>query len=211
MPIKKEYKLYMLYFLVLVYFSGAIGFVLNPSFFLPFTPYNLIYTSLVFLAFQPLNQIRYLIAFFSIALIGFVFEVIGVATGLVFGQYTYGFSLGYQVFNVPVTISINWALLVSCAVLVASVFTKDRVLISLVSAIMVTLIDVLIEQVAPALDFWKFAGGLAGLHNYMGWLVLSFAMSFLFSGILLTGDKKPAFFIVVLQIFFFAVIYLFGI
>lgn len=211
MPIRKEYKLYMLYFLVLVYFSGAIGFVLNPSFFLPFTPYNLIYTSFVFLVFQPLYQIKYLIAFFSIALIGFVFEVIGVATGQVFGDYAYGSALGYQVFNVPVTISINWALLVSCAVLLSSVLSKNRLINSIVSAILVTSIDVLIEQVAPSLDFWKFKSGLAGIHNYLGWLLLSFVMSFLFSGILLTGDKKPAFFIVVLQIFFFAVIYLFGI
>lgn len=208
---RKKYKLYLLYFLVLVYFSGAIGFVLNPSFFLPFTPFTLLYTSIVFLLFQPIQKSKYLIAFFSIALIGFVFEVIGVATGKIFGEYHYGHALGYQVLNVPLTISINWALLVSCAVLISSVVTTNRYLVSLLSAILVTSIDLLIEQVAPSLDFWRFKGGLAGIHNYIGWLVLSFFMSFLFSGILLRGDKKPAIFIVILQLFFFAFIYLFGI
>jgi putative membrane protein len=201
----------MIYFLGLIYFSGAIGFVLNPSFFLPFTPFTLLYTSIVFLIFQPLHQFKYLIAFFSIALIGFVFEVIGVATGAIFGDYVYGTALGYRFFDVPLTISINWALLISCAVLLSSVITKNRFVVSLISALLVTSIDLLIEQVAPALDFWKFNSGLAGWHNYIGWLLLSFMMAFLFSGILLSGNKKPAIFIVILQIFFFGFIYLFTI
>jgi putative membrane protein len=39
-----------------------------------------------------------------------------------------------------------------------------------VAALLVTGIDVLIEQVAPKLDFWQFEGGLPDLQNYLSWI-----------------------------------------
>jgi putative membrane protein len=39
-----------------------------------------------------------------------------------------------------------------------------------VAALLVTGIDVLIEQVAPKLDFWQFEGGPPDLQNYLSWI-----------------------------------------
>jgi putative membrane protein len=43
-----------------------------------------------------------------------------------------------------------------------------------VAALLVTGIDLLIEQVAPKLDFWQFEGGLPDLQNYLSWIGVAF-------------------------------------
>lgn len=202
------YRKYFLSFLILVYVSGAIGFVLNPDFFLPFTPFTLLYTSFVFLIYQPIHNLKYVISFIAVAIIGFVSEVIGVKTGMIFGNYTYGSTLGFKFLEVPLTISLNWALLASACILISSYISSNRMVISIITALMATAIDFLIEQVAPGLDFWKFAGGIAGWHNYLGWLLVSFIAAFLFVPILKTGNKKIALIIIALQVLFFLYIYL---
>jgi putative membrane protein len=170
----KTYKSYLLYFLILVYFSGSIGFIVNPPFFSPFTPYTLLLTCSVFLIHSPLADKKFLFAFFSIAFLGFIIEVIGVKTGLVFGKYSYGDGLGFKLLDVPLIISINWAMLIFAGIrIVSSIFT-NKIKILIVAALLVTVVDLLIEQVAPKLDFWQFDGGLPGLHNYLGWIGVAF-------------------------------------
>ena len=71
---KESYKAYFLYFLILVYVSGSIGFVVNPIFFSPFTPYTLLFTCFVFLIHQPISDKRYISAFFYIAILGYIIE-----------------------------------------------------------------------------------------------------------------------------------------
>lgn len=205
----KSIKKYTLYFLILVYVSGAIGFLINPVFFKPFTPFTLLLTCLVFLIYQPIHQKNYLVSFVIAAFFGFVCEVIGTKTGCVFGNYYYGNVLGYKVLAVPLVVSLNWALLINASTLMSGYFFKDKIKIAFLSAAMTTLTDGLIEQLAPALDFWYFTPGLAGFHNYAAWFVISFLLSWFFSDAFVKGDRKIATVIMVLQVFFFGLIYLF--
>lgn len=202
-----KWRTYALYFLILVYVSGSIGFVLNPSFFLPFTPFTLLYTCFVFLIFQPMHDLKFVMAFAGVAIIGFISEVIGVKTGWVFGDYRYGNALGMKLFEVPLTISLNWALLATASILVSAYIFKNKLLISVSSAVVATGIDLLMEQLAPRLDFWYFSGGLAGLHNFIGWFAVSFVAAWLFQDHLKRGDKKISMIILGLQLLFFGVIY----
>ena len=176
----KTYKSYLLYFLILVYISGSIGFVVNPTFFSPFTPYTLLLTCLVFLIHSPIADKKFLLAFFTIAFLGFIIEVIGVKTGLVFGNYSYGDGLGFQLFEVPLIISLNWAMLICAGIRIISGIFTNKIIVLLVAASLVTLIDLLIEQVAPKLDFWQFESGLPGIHNYLGWIGVAFFISYFF-------------------------------
>jgi bisanhydrobacterioruberin hydratase len=203
-----RYRKYLLYFLILMYLCGAIGFVLRPDFFMPFTPFTLLFTGVVFLVYQPLKNRGYGLWFALVALIGYLAEVIGVASGFVFGHYTYGASLGFKLMDVPLTISLNWALLTGAAIAVSASLVKKRWLIAALAAVMITAIDVLIEQVAPALDFWKFEGGMAGLHNYAGWLLVSFVASYAAAPSLKQGDSKISLLMLMLQIYFFGLIYM---
>ena len=205
----KSYKSYLLYFLILVYISGSIGFIVNPSFFSPFTPYTLLLTCFVFLIHSPLADKKFLIAFFSIAFLGFKIEVIGVKTGLVFGKYSYGDGLGFKLLNVPLIISINWAMLIFAGIRIVSGIFANKIVSLVVAAILVTLIDLIIEQVAPRLDFWKFEGGLPGLHNYIGWIGVAFFTSYFFYPTIIKGNLSVSLIILILQIIFFTSLFIF--
>ncbi len=202
-------KKYSLYFLILVYVSGAIGFVINPIFFIPFTPLTLTLTTFIFLIHQPITNKKFALAFFSIALIGFTSEVIGVKTSYVFGDYYYGNALGYKLFGVPLTISLNWALLIITSFSISSKLFKTPVAQSILSALITTSVDYLIEQLANQLDFWYFSDGIAGFQNYLAWFCISFISSLLFSKTLLKCNVKIAAIIIGLQLLFFSLILLF--
>ena len=206
---KETYKSYFLYFLILVYVSGSIGFVVNPSFFSPFTPYTLLLTCFVFLIHSPLADKKFLVAFFSIAFLGFIIEVIGVKTGLVFGKYSYGEGLGFKLLEVPLIISINWAMLICAGIRIVSGIFANKIAALVVAALLVTLIDLLIEQVAPKLDFWQFEGGLPGLHNYLGWIGVAFFTSYFFYPTIIKGNRSVSLILLILQIIFFTSLYLF--
>ena len=206
---KAAYKSYFLYFLILVYISGSIGFIVNPSFFSPFTPYTLLLTCFVFLIHNPIVDKKFIVAFFSIAFCGFIIEIIGVKTGLIFGKYAYGNALGYKLFNVPLIISINWAMLICAGIIVVSRIFANKIIVLFVAAILVTSIDVLIEQVAPKLDFWQFEGRLPGLQNYLSWIGVAFFSSYLFYPTIIKGKFIASLTILILQIIFFTSLFLF--
>ena len=205
----KKYKPYLLYFLILVYVSGSIGFVINPTFFSPFTPYTLLLSCFVFLIHSPLADKKLLIDFFSIAFLGFIIEVIGVKTGFIFVKYSYGNGLGFKLLDVPLIISINWAMLIFAGIRIVSVIFANKIVSLVVAALLVTLIDLLIEQVAPGLDFWQFEGGLPGLHNYLGWIGVTFFTSYFFYPTIIKGNRNVSLILLILQIIFFTTLYLF--
>ena len=206
---KETYKSYFLYFLILVYVSGSIGFVMNPPFFSPFTPYTLLLTCFVFLIHSPLADKKFLLAFFTIAFLGYIIEVIGVKTGLIFGKYSYGDGLGIKLLEVPLIISINWAMLICAGIRIVSSIFANKITVLVVAALLVTLIDLLIEQVAPKLDFWQFEGGLPGLHNYLGWIGVAFFISYFFYPTIIKGNRLVSLIILILQIIFFTSLFIF--
>jgi putative membrane protein len=201
-------KKYFLYFLILVYVSGAIGFLINPGFFSPFTPFTLVFTCFVFLMYQPVNNLNFTLSFVALALIGFFAELIGVKTGAVFGNYYYGNALGYKIWGVPLVISLNWGLLINVGVLVATYLSSKPLLIAAIAAFVITGVDLLIEQVASKMDYWYFSEGIAGFQNYAGWFIISFFASLGLQKHLAKGDKRTAFIFLVLQLFFFGLIYI---
>lgn len=202
-------KKYLLYFLILVYVSGSVGFVMNPSFFSPYTPYTLLFTCFVYLLQQPNENLKFIISFFAIAILGYIIEVIGVKTGLIFGVYQYGSGLGYKLLDVPLIISLNWALLITAGIITVSRFFKNKYIVLVISALLITIIDLLIEQVAYKLDFWQFSSGLPELHNYIGWLLVAFISPYFFYSKIIKGNKNIASIILILQLIFFGTIYIF--
>ena len=196
-------RTYLLYFLILVYVSGSIGFVLNPGFFLPFTPYTLLLTTLAFLMYQPMGQRRFLVAFVASACLGFALEVAGVKTGVVFGHYYYGEALGIKLFGVPLTIALNWALLISAGAAIGHRISSNKWLVALLCASGILGIDLLMEQVAAAYDFWHFENGMAGLRNYVAWFVITFVLCVLFHKGFKMAEQKISGWVLLLQCMFF--------
>jgi putative membrane protein len=136
-------------------------------------------------------------------------EVIGVKTGFIFGKYSYGNGLGYKLLEVPLIISINWAILICAGIRIVSSIFANKITVLAVAALLVTGIDLLIEQVAPKLDFWQFEGGLPSLHNYLGWIGVAFFTSYFFYPTIIKGNRKVSFIILILQIIFFTSLFIF--
>ena len=72
---------------------------------LPLTPINLTVNAAIVMAFSTHDSSwRWAFTMF----LGFAVEVIGVATGLLFGDYSYGTGLGPKVLDVPLLMGVLW-------------------------------------------------------------------------------------------------------
>ena len=108
--------------------------------------------------------------------IGMLVEWIGVHTGLLFGEYSYGKNLGYKVFDVPLVIGINWAMLTVVSSSVVSRINSNNLTKLVLSAILMTLFDALMEPVAIRSDFWSWDSGVIPFYNYVSWFLISFIL-----------------------------------
>jgi uncharacterized membrane protein len=136
---------------------------------LDFVPINLVLTSLLVLKFQKEFSGRFwqflALAFFG----GLVAEIIGVNTGLIFGNYRYGPVLGPGFLNTPILIGLNWFLVSYTALCLCDYLTLPSWARLLAAVFLLTGLDYLIEPVAMRLGFWEWADGTVPLKNYLGW------------------------------------------
>jgi len=161
--------------LTAMHVAGIIGLSFNESraLFQMLTPFNLIATAAILLHFEKEKNSKYLLFILITFLLGYGVEVIGVKTGVIFGEYTYGKTLGMKVLDVPLTIGINWIVLIYLTRGVAAKLTHSKVLIVLIASTLMVLLDLLIEPVAIRFDFWQWEQGIIPIKNYLGWFFLS--------------------------------------
>lgn len=139
-----------------------------------------------------------------VGVIGFASEVVGTSTGAVFGDYAYGENLGYKLWNVPLVIAVNWFMLGILAFVVASKITSNKIATIVLSALIMVLIDLIIEPVAPKFDYWEFAGGMPGLHNYVGWFIVALPVQWIIYECKVTVQNSVAWNLLAAQLLFFA-------
>jgi bisanhydrobacterioruberin hydratase len=176
--VKRPFSIFVL---SLVYLSGAIG-MRTPwrDWFVSLTPLSLLLSLALLLWHHPKFDARSTgwICFAFMA--GFLAEVAGVNTGLIFGQYTYGTVLGPKIWHTPLMIGVNWVLVTYCVnAMLAQVLPANTKwpVAALAGGAFCTALDALIEPVAIRLGFWTWADGLPPLHNYIGWLVVATIIS----------------------------------
>lgn len=105
----------------------------------------------------------------AIAVIGFVAEVVGVKTGLIFGNYSYGASLGIKMFEVPLLIGLNWLMLVYCSRAIVERYFSSALFRVVGGALLMVAYDLLVEFPAGRLDMWRWREGTPGVENFIGW------------------------------------------
>lgn len=203
---------YSAQFLIVIFAVGIAGHLNNGTrdLMLTLTPFTLVITmGLVFYSLLCESN-RKLIHWFIITyLITFFIEVIGVKTGLIFGNYLYGSTLGFKILSVPVIIGLNWVFVVLGAVIFAQKVTSDRKLASFITAIIAVAFDFLLEPVAIKLDYWNWQNGKIPFQNYFSWFVISFFVAWLFYGMNLhVKTDLPKIFLII-QTIFFASLFLF--
>lgn len=192
--------------LSIIYVVGIIGLnsPLQDTFRL-LTPLNLVVTALILFYYHS-DWSRSFIYFCMLVYTGGYFiELIGTSTGNIFGQYYYGNTLGLQLLGVPLIIGLNWLILVYCiGVYLAPM--KIPILLKIIGgSLMMVLIDVFIEPVAMAYDFWQWELGVVPLLNYIGWFFTSSVFFTVFYIMDFKKENKIAPFVYYIQLMFFLI------
>ena len=161
--------------LLLCYFSGLIGIGIPAyrEFFLSFTPLNLLLTWVIFFKINKDFSSHFLILSLIIYMIGFSVEGVGVATGALFGNYSYGSTFGFKLFETPLMIGVNWLFLALSTYGIVQYFTKKALWLILLPPVLMTSLDYLVEPVAMKLDFWSWENDSIPLQNYAMWFLTS--------------------------------------
>ena len=192
-------------FLVLFYAIGvtAIYVPFTAGFFISLTPFALIMSFGLLMIFHEKFDFKTISIFSLIFAAGYLVEVFGVNTGLIFGNYKYGETLGIKLLETPLMMGLNWILMIY---LTASVIEKYRIPVWIKilasSAIMVSY-DLVLEQVSPKMDMWSWQNNSIPMQNYIAW----FGIAVIFHGLMkiskIETKNKLSITILICQILFF--------
>ena len=156
----------------LFHLSAAIGIASGyGEWFIDLTPLNLS----MCLGLLVLNtSLRFYPALLFPLTVGMISEWMGVQWGWIYGHYSYGNTLGWKIYDVPIMIGVNWALLVYATYTVARFLDCPRWMRWALGAALMVFLDVFMELQAPDLDYWQFDSGIVPLQNYIGWFGVGF-------------------------------------
>jgi uncharacterized membrane protein len=194
-------------FLVIFYAVGIAGFSLSAThdLFQKLVPLNLLISITLLFIFHEKWSLKHILVFAGIALAGFMVEMAGIHTGLVFGSYAYGDALGLKLFSTPLLIGANWLLLVYC---IYVLFPKinERWFYPLLGAALLVVFDVVMEPVAIATDMWSWEGGVIPLKNYVTWFIVAALMLFVMQQFRIRYSNLLAGWLLAIQFIFFFIL-----
>jgi putative membrane protein len=212
MQVTRKVQKWIFILLPIFYAAGVLWHALDAT--LPYmimlTPYTILITAVI--GFYPeiirkdSNLILWLLLTFIIT---FALEAIGVATGLVFGYYWYGNTLGFSLFEVPLLIGINWTLIIMGSIIIIKKYSKNIYVISFSTGAVTLLFDYIMEPVAIRYDYWSWKGGTIPLQNYIAWFVIAFLFAFLHEKMRVKHKSIIPSFVVAVQLLFFLALRLF--
>jgi uncharacterized membrane protein len=142
--------------------------------------------------------VRLALAFFAITTVtSWIFEEIGVVTGLVYGPYHYTPALGLWLGSVPVLIPLAWFMLIYPSYIVANLIVDGwpvgtpggrghLVRLALLGALVITAGDLVVDPIlsGPTVGAWVWERGGpyygVPLQNSLGWIVTTFTVYLLY-------------------------------
>jgi bisanhydrobacterioruberin hydratase len=198
-----------LFLLAVIYLVGIVTALLgHTDALMQLTPYNLAFaTGLILYNAEGMNKV-YLKWFLLIAVAGYLIELLGIITGIIFGIYAYGEGLGIKLFDVPLIIGINWAVLVFSTAAILNKLKLSIWLKAAIAASMMVAYDILLEPVAIRFDFWNWEGGSIPLQNYIAWWLIAYVMLLGVLRYVKNLQNKIALYVVLVQSLFFAILIL---
>lgn len=194
--------------IILFHLVGLYGF-LNPdltSLFIKLVPFHLLLMLLLMIISGYDGSPGIMLFALSVFAAGFLVEVAGVNTGLIFGSYTYGGTLGLKLWHTPLLIGVNWLIMVYSTGVLLIACQINKYLLALTGAAILVGIDSLIEPVAIRYDYWSWSGENIPLQNYVGWFFVSFMMFILFTSLNFKKQNSAAIVLFVAQLLFFIIL-----
>ncbi|TZF86085.1 carotenoid biosynthesis protein (plasmid) [Pedobacter sp. BS3] len=193
--------------IILFHTVGLIGFlypVWTPLF-LKLVPFHLLLMMALLIAGQPDRRKAFWLFLTMAYLAGFFIELLGISTGTIFGDYQYGNTLGLKLLDVPLMIGINWSMLLySVAAFVVMLQIRNRVQRALLGAVLLVLLDILIEPVAVKYNYWSWADMNIPFSNYVAWFLFSFVMLLFLFQFRFRRKNIAAAVLFIVQVLFFA-------
>ena len=206
---------------VLFHAIGLVGILFfNRQFFVQATALNLL-LMFVLLVWTQKEKNGFFLLFVAAAIVlGLAAEIIGVNTGALFGDYSYGNLLGPKFMKVPLIIGINWFVIIYCcgisihtllmkAISRISFETKTKPMalkaISVIvdGASIAVFFDWIMEPVAVKLGYWKWHDGTVPFYNYVCWLMVSNIILAIFHFSRFNKQNKFAVNLLLIQMMFF--------
>lgn len=198
-------------------FAGIVFF--KSDFIIQSTAFNLLLMFGLLIWTQKEKNIFFWLFVGATVLTGFVVEMIGVNTQLLFGNYSYGKVLGFQINKVPLIIGVNWFIIIyCCGISVQTLLTKaitkvatetstppmvlKALSVIVDGATLAVFIDWIMEPVAVQLAYWKWNGEIP-LYNYICWFVVAMAMLAVFHFCKFNKQNKFAVHLLMIQVLFF--------
>lgn len=157
--------------------SALIGIALGfEDWFIPKTPLNLLVGFGLLYLNLDFSTKKSKLAFFIAFAVGMLVEILGVATGKIFGVYHYGDNMGIKLMGVPYMIGLYWAVLVSATSMMTRKISSSPWIVSIFGASAMVILDIFMEVMAGRFDFWHFADQIVPLQNYVTWFLVSYAL-----------------------------------
>ncbi len=199
--------------LVLYYVVGIMLFLVEGtrSLFGSLTPLSLIMSFLAVLAFQPSWSPKLGLAFLTVFGLAVFVEIMGVQTGVLFGEYVYGKALGLKILDTPVMIGLNWLILVYCTTAIVNHSFKNKITRIISGAGLMVFYDLVLEYVAPVMDMWSWPTRYPGVRNFLMWYLVALVFHSLFQWLNLKIENRPARYLFLIQFLFFSGIALYTI
>jgi uncharacterized membrane protein len=198
-------------FLALFIYSSIIRPLLEPLFpELPRIPGGIGVKTLFMMLFSIFHAAyvlgwRHTLLFFGITVaVSWIYEHVGVETGLIYGAYHYTDALGLKLGHVPIIIPIAWFMMIYPSYIIANLIGTGRQMmmrdknnnhritlaqilwLSFLSAVTMTAWDLVVDPYLSGPTerawIWEDGGQYFGvpLHNFGGWLLTTFTIYFIF-------------------------------
>ncbi len=191
------------------YLVGIVGILVpaTRNLFISLTPFSLLLSlTLLFLFHHPYSR-RFWLGSLLIFSLGFLIEVLGVRTGILFGAYLYGETLGIKLMHTPLMIGVNWLMLIYCTTYIAGKYVEPLYYRSILAASLMVVYDFALEPAAIRLDMWSWTGVAVPLQNYVAWFIIAFGLSYLAGRLqMVPRENKLALPLFFIQLLFFIIL-----
>lgn len=200
-------------FIYIIFFVGIVGHLYDPlrNLMLLLTPGTLLLTGLIVLFYSYKSSTNNFLLWAAFTyIITFILEVVGVKTGMIFGEYNYGSTLGIKLFDVPLIIGFNWVFVILGSIAISRLMTDNIFLSFIISAFIAFIFDLILEPIAIKLNYWSWYEGIIPIQNYIAWFVIAFIASvfFLKLNLKLRSDISIHYFFI--QLVFFIILLIFS-
>jgi len=135
---------------------------------------------------------RQAMAFFGLSAgISWLFEQVGVATGIIYGAYHYSGKLGPKLGHVPVAIPIAWFVMMYPSYVIINLIVAGRpasrpgrfsrlVWLAFLSAMVMTAWDLAVDPILSGIGMWVWVDGGSyfgvPVQNFAGWMLTTFTI-----------------------------------